>query len=487
MSITSALSSALSGLSATSRQAEVLSSNVANATTPGYARREVQLGAAVLAGTGQGVAVLGISRDVDQFLINERRLSQAGDGERSTTATFLGRVEDAIGLPEEPGSIPARIAALERALIEASGRPDVDARLAAVAASAQSLAAGLNTASQDIKSARATADRDIGTEVDRLNGALGQIHELNTELRSFSAAGYDVSALLDQRQKLIDGVAQIVPLREMPRGPNQVALYTLGGVALVDGTAVVLGFTPTNTITPDMTQASGALSGLTVNGRAVDTAGIGSPILGGKLAALFAIRDDLAVSAQGRLDAVARDLVERFSQSGLDPTLAPGAPGLFTDRGLPLVPTDEVGLAGRLRLNAAVDPAQGGALFRLRDGLGAVTAGPPGNGSLLVGLGQALSAARPLASPGFIAGSRSLAGLMADVLSDTATRRLGADSQASFTAARLSALSDLERQDGVDTDQEMQMLLVIEKNYAANAKVIQTVSDMINTLIGLGS
>jgi flagellar hook-associated protein 1 FlgK len=53
MSVTSALAGALSGLSATSRQAEILSSNVANATTPGYARRQVGLGAAVLAGQGQ--------------------------------------------------------------------------------------------------------------------------------------------------------------------------------------------------------------------------------------------------------------------------------------------------------------------------------------------------------------------------------------------------------------------------------------------------
>ena len=48
MSVTSALAGALSGLSATSRQAEILSSNVANATTPGYARRQVSLGSAVL-------------------------------------------------------------------------------------------------------------------------------------------------------------------------------------------------------------------------------------------------------------------------------------------------------------------------------------------------------------------------------------------------------------------------------------------------------
>lgn len=487
MSITSALSSALSGLSATSRQAEVLSSNVANATTPGYARREVQLGAAVLAGSGQGVAVVGVTRDVDQFLINERRLAQAGDGERSTTAAFLARVETAIGTPEEPGSLSARVAALEQSLIAATARPDVEARLAVVAASARSLTDGLNTASQDVQTARATADKEIAFEVSRLNSSLSRIQELNSELRSFSAAGYDVSGLLDQRQKLIDDVAQIIPLREMPRGPNQVALYTMGGVALVDGTAAVLGFTPTNTITPDMTQASGGLSGLTVNGRTIDTAGAGSPILGGRLAALFAVRDDLAVTAQARLDAVARDLVERFSEPGLDVTLPPGAPGLFTDQGLALLPANETGLAGRLRLNAAADPIQGGALFRLRDGLGAATQGPPGEGRLLSGLGQALQAARPLASGGFAAGARSLGGLIADVLSDASTRRLSADSEATFSATRLSALSDLEKQDGVDTDQEMQMLLVIEKNYAANAKVIQTVNDMINTLIGLGS
>ena len=34
-------------------------------------------------------------------------------------------------------------------------------------------------------------------------------------------------------------------------------------------------------------------------------------------------------------------------------------------------------------------------------------------------------------------------------------------------------------------DQELQALLVIEKNYAANAKVLQTVDEMINTLLGL--
>jgi flagellar hook-associated protein 1 len=485
MSVTSALAGALSGLSATARQAEILSSNVANATTPGYARRQVGLGAAVLAGQGQGVQILGVTRDVDRHLLGERRIAQAGGGDRDVRADFLKRVEQAVGTPDSPGSLAARLAAFDQALVEAAGRPESQARLGTIAATARSLTDGLASATDDVQAARATADRRIGEDVVKLNATLSQLHELNVELRSFTGAGRDVSALLDERQRLVDQISAIVPVREIPRDLNQIALFTTGGAPLLDGSPAVVGFSATHTITPEMTQALGGLSGITINGRPYDTAGSASPILGGTLGALFAVRDDLAVSAQGKLDAVARDLVERFASAGVDPTLLPGAPGLFTDAGLAFDPLNETGLAGRLTLNAAADPTRGGALFRLRDGLGAVTEGSPGNGSLLGALHGALNGARPLSSTGFTAGTRSFAALTGDLLSDVASRRLSAQSEQTFAAAKLTALTDLEAQNGIDTDQEMQDLLVIEKNYAANAKVIQAVADMIDTLIRL--
>lgn len=485
MSVTSALSSALSGLTATSRQAEVLSSNVANVNTPGYARREVGLRAAVLAGTGQGVTVTGVTRDVDRYLLGERRLAQAGSGDRDTRAAFLARIETALGTPDSAGSVAARLAAFDTALVEAAGRPDNPTRLQTVVDTARSLISGFAAATKDIQDARATADRQIADQVGTLNTALQQLHTLNVELRSFSGSGQDVSALLDERQRLVDSISTIVPLREVRRDQNQIALFTTGGAPLLEGSAAVIGFSATHVITAEMSQALGGLSGITINGRPYDTAGSASPILGGTLGALFAVRDELAPAAQGRLDAVARDLVERFA--GLDPTLAPGAPGLFTDAGMAFDPLDETGLAGRLRLNAAADPDQGGALFRLRDGLGAASAGPPGDGSLLASLQAALTGARPLSSTGFPPGNRSLAVLTGDVMSDASARRLAAESEQSFSAARLTALTDLEAQDGIDTDAEMQALLVIEKNYAANAKVIQAVNDMIDTLIRLGA
>lgn len=485
MSITSALAGALSGLSATSRQAEILSSNVANATTPGYARRQVGLGSAVLAGSGQGVQVLGVTRDVDRHLLGERRIAQAGGGDRDIRAEFLKRLEQAFGTPDSTGSLAARLAAFDQALIDAAGRPESQARLGAIASSATFLASGLAAATNDIQAARATADRRIGEEVGKLNATLTQLHELNVELRSFTGAGRDVSALLDERQRLVDQISSIVPVREIPRDLNQIALFTVGGAPLLEGSPSQIGFSATHTITPEMTQALGGLSGITINGRPYDTAGSASPILGGTLGALFSVRDDLAVSAQGKLDAVARDLVERFSAAGVDPTLAPGAPGLFTDAGLAFDPLNEVGLAGRLALNASADPARGGALFRLRDGLGAGVEGPPGNGTLLAALHSALTETRALSSTGFAAGARSFATLTGDLMSDISARRLSAQSDQSFAAAKLTALTDLEAQNGIDTDREMQELLVIEKNYAANARVIQAVADMIDTLIRL--
>ena len=485
MSVTSALASALTGIQATSRQAEAISSNVANATTPGYGKRSVALAALSVGGTGQGVRVTGIRRDIDQFLINDRRVAQSAAGDRETRSSFLKRLEEIIGTPETTGSLTARIGALDKALLEAASRPESEARLAAAVSAASDLALGLNQASDAIQAERAKADTRIAGAVGTLNTALQQVQDLNTQIRSFTGAGRDVSALLDQRQQIIDEISGLVPLREIARDHNQVALITTGGAVLLDGTAGQFGFTAVHTVVPEMTQASGGLSGLTLNGRPMATAGEASLISGGELSALFAVRDDLATEGQARLDALARDLVERFSTAGLDPTLTPGTPGLFTDSGGAFSTANEAGLSSRLSVNARVDPAQGGLVTRLRDGLGATAAGPSGNASLLLALSDALGAARPTASAALPAASRSLAGLASDVLSLTSTDRLSADSETAYTAARYAALDEMERAGGVDTDEEMQALLVIEKTYAANAKVLQTVNDMINTLLEL--
>lgn len=485
MSISGGLSSALSGLTAAAKSIEVVSSNIANATTPGYGRREVVTAARTIGHSGQGVNVLGVNRHADPALISDRRRAEAMSGERTTRAAFFTKLEAAVGTSDSPVSLGSRIASFDTALLEAASLPNSDARLTRVAETARALTAQISSASQAVQTARATADDKIESEVSLLNRTLTEIVGLNDSIRASFAGSRDPSALLDQRQVLIDSIASLVPLREIARDDGQVALYTTGGAMLVDGSAATFGFNPVGMVTPEMSVGLGSLSGLTLNGQLLAAAGDLSLIAGGSLAAHFAVRDELAPAAQAQLDALARDLLERFADPAVDPSLAPGQAGLFTDAGGNFLAANEVGLSQRIKLHAAVDPAQGGALWRLRDGIGATSPGLAGNASGLVALQSALTVNRNPVSGSFMSGARSFSALHGDMLSAMVSNRLSAASEASYAAARTEALTQMQLADGVDTDQEMQSLLLIEQAYSANAKVVQTIGEMIDTLLGM--
>ena len=61
MSISGSLSNALSGLTAAGRAAAVVSSNISNSMTEGYAKRDLILTERMLAGAGAGVRVVGVA------------------------------------------------------------------------------------------------------------------------------------------------------------------------------------------------------------------------------------------------------------------------------------------------------------------------------------------------------------------------------------------------------------------------------------------
>lgn len=484
MSLSASLSNALSGLTATARRAEVVSSNVANAMTDGYARRELEVTTQLIGRTGAGVKVVTVARHVDVALLSDRRLADAEAGNADTKAEFLQRIETLLGTPGDTTSLSSQVAALGTSLVAAASRPDSPARLQAVLDAAGSLTSHLSTLTQAVQAARSEADDAISAKVGKLNDALAQIDRLNAAIVAERAAGRDANALMDQRQSLANQVAEIVPIREVAREHGQIALFSTGGAILLEGSPASIGFLPVGTITADMTIGSGALSGLSIDGVAVPPGDDGL-LGGGTLGAAFAVRDELAPKAQIALDAVARDLMSRFADPAVDPTLTSGQPGLFTDRGGAFDPLTEAGLAGRLTLNAAVDPTQGGQLWRLRDGLGATTQGNVGDGTILSSLGNALESARVPASGSFIGAARSAAGLVADVVSQVAGDRQGAESKQAYASARQTAMTELQLADGVDTDAEMQTLLQVEQAYSANARVIQTIDALIKTLIGL--
>ncbi|WP_347137590.1 flagellar hook-associated protein FlgK [Paracoccus sp. SSK6] len=482
MSIARALGNAISGLTATARGTEAVAANLANASTPGYARRDLVVSAQTAGGNAGGVRVDGVTRAVNASVLSESRLAEAARSDAATRLDFATRIEDAMGIAGNAGSLGSALSAFQTALSSAASRPDDDIRLTQVVDTATALADRLNTLSGEVQAARTAADQAIATDIASLNKSLAQVADLNRKIAVLEADGSDPSSFYDQRQGIISAIARIVPVQEVTRAAGAVALFTAEGAVLLDGTVPTeLSFTAAGQVTTAQTAGSG-LSMLVQNGVELTQSQM-RLYAGGSLAANFAIRDELAPKAQELLDDIALDLHDRLADPAVDPTITLTSPGLFTDDGARATAADKTGLAGRFGVNGAVVESAGGAAWRIRAGLGATTSGTVGDATLLIALSEALGkTAAPATGTGF-SGKASLAGRLAAVEAQVSTARLNAQSEAAVRNSQADTIWSRLAADGVDSDAEMQKLLQYEQAYAANARVIQAIQAMMDQIL----
>lgn len=327
MSLSNALSNAMSGLAYAARGTEVVAANIANAQTPGYARREIQLSPRPHIATGGGVQIDSVARVVQQSVLAQHRISAASASGAAVLTSFARDIEQAIGTPGAPGSLTATLADFEAALLGAAARPENEAKLAAVLSTAGALTTQLNQLGDRLQDSRTAADKAIGHDVARLSSGLEQVADLNRRIAVHVAQGDDATALMDHRQALISGLSEIVPLQELPRENGRIALVTKGGALLLDGTKPLpIGFKPTAHIVAGMS-AGNPLSRLIVDGAEL-SAGQMTMFAGGRLAANFTVRDQSAPDLQSDLDRFALDLAQRAADPAVDPSLT-AQPGLF--------------------------------------------------------------------------------------------------------------------------------------------------------------
>lgn len=485
MGISNALNNAYTGLVGASRLADTVSNNVANAMTPGFGRRVTELSSLALGGYGSGVRVTGTYRTENAYLTAERRGMTAGVGASSTAAGAYARIVGALGEPGEPGALATRASELETRLMAAVASPQSLTQLTDAATAARQLAESINAVAAENQRLRTEADAEIARQVGQVNDALHAIKDVNDKIVTLQLKGEDVSGLQDERDRLIDGIAAIVPLRVVNRDNGQVALYSANGGALLDGRVWELSFQRgPSVVTPDMTLGAplgGLMQDQGAAGPTAVAAGTGrGPFDGGSLGALFEIRDVIAPGADAEMDRYAAELIDRFETLVPAGSLDAGGRGLFVD------PTGAggVGLAGRIALNAAADPTRGGAAWRLRDGLSAAAPGAEGFGTYLQGLADAMSTARAPSGWTTQNAANDAATMASEIASFFAGRSAAADGAQAYLAARETTLADSEANAiGVDTDRELQNLILIEQAYAANARVLATLDDLLKLLL----
>jgi flagellar hook-associated protein 1 FlgK len=488
MSLTLSVDTARSSLQATSDQISVVSRNIARINDPDATRKI----ATVVSGPGVGVSIPSIDRTANQLLFNAYLNANSGNETQTAISSALDRLQATVDDTDDERSPAALMAKLSAALQTYSGSPQNSSVAASVVSAAKDVSNALNSASATVTQVRQQADADIATSVANINNLLSQFQSLNNQVIKGASGGSDLTDVLDARDAVLKQLSGEIGIRTISRDNGGMSIYTDSGVTLFDRVPRQVTFQTTANLSAGGTGAAVYADGVPV---------AGTPhvmeIQSGKLAGLISVRDDVAVTYQSQLDSMAGALISAFAETdqSATPTL-PDAAGLFTYSGGPAVPpagTVVPGLASAIRVNANVDPAQGGDAELLRDG----GISDPGNPAYTYNPSNAasytdriqelidnLGATRSFDPSTQLSSSSSLTDYAKNSVSWLEALRQSASSEADYrsTVAQRAAAS-LSQATGVNLDEEMTNLLNLERTFQASSRLISTVDDMFSTLI----
>jgi flagellar hook-associated protein 1 FlgK len=491
MSLQAALSSALTSLAAEQRASAVIANNVANAQTPGYVRRELPRSENLVSGGGQGVATDVTRRAADIVLAAASRAADGGEAFAARMQSLLANYTSVIGQPADERSLSSRLGAFEEAMTALSVTPENAVAQSGALAAAQDLADSFHDMDAAISKARTEADLGIARDVDAVNTALQSLKEVDRQLAQASARGASTAEYEDKRDTILADIATKLPIRIYDNGPGKLLVTTDGGSTLYDsGNVHALSFTHTPGISSEVRRNgkvpyTDGLSDITVDGMKLRVSDSGS------IAANLKMRDAVLPNFADMLDQVAGRLVETFQAA--DPTLgttpAGKLAGLFTDDGAATFDAGKpfTGLARTIAVNAQVDPDEGGALWRMRDGMQAVAEGKAADNGIVLGWLDAMETSRAYDPATGLPGSMGLSQAASQTIGlMQGERATWTDRATTRSSIALQARQDLTNKTAVNVDEELQRLLMVQQTYSASVQVIQAATKMLDELSSLG-
>src|SRR4051794_15986450 len=331
MSLGSALATAMSGLRANQAALSIVSSNIANAQTPGYTTQSTIQVQTLTGDFGSSVDVRGVNRQLNQFIQAQLRTETAGGAYADQIATVLSQLQSVYGTPGQAGTLEDAYSDFTTALqaLQTSSSSS-SAKITALTA-AQALAQQLNASTQGIQTLRSNTEQDINISVGQANDAMAQIAQANLQLLGLKTTDPSAATLMDQRDSAIDTLAQLMDIRVSTDNSNLTTIYTTNGVELVGMQASTLTFNSQGTLNPNSQwdpnpakSSTGTISIRFGNGALVDLIATGS-INSGQLAADVTLRDKILVQAQAQVDQLAASMASALSDRTTAGTVAPAA------------------------------------------------------------------------------------------------------------------------------------------------------------------
>jgi flagellar hook-associated protein 1 FlgK len=447
MGLTVALHAAVSGLFANQQAIAATSENIANVNTANFTRREARFVTDAIPNQFAGVDIEIARAAADRFL---QGASLSGAATASFSEAFsdaLDRIEAALGAPGDNLSPANKLDDAFAALINLTAAPSSTAAKASALSAINEAFAAFGRVSQTINDEQTAANGRIADDAARATALLRDVYRFNLMVADSAGAGDRIDAALAELSTLLN--------INVARDDQGRATVSIGGVALADAG----GYRAVNaTAGPPAT-----LLAAPVDPDTGSSAGGGTDItslaVGGRIGGNVAFVNVEAPRLAGETDAAARAIATRLNAE----YAANVATGATAPSGSPLIVESggvfsvDAALLGNPAAFAIARPS-GGATGGANDASGAAAlAGlstsleARGAGELVARIGAAANAAR----------------------STAASDRAFADD----AAARLAAGG------GVNLDEELSNLILYQRAYGANARVISAVDELWRTLL----
>jgi len=477
MTLSTALNTAQAIFNNTSKQTQVVSTNIANGQNANYVRRSASLTTA-----GNGALVASVDRAQNNSLLRQTITATSVSTGQSTLLTGLQEMRDLMGNNEYDNSPSRRLQNLFDQLSSYAASPTSTTLGSTVVSNAQDLVDTLNNISAGVQGIRTRADAEIQSQVDNLNGLLSQFEAANNQVVGAKITGSDANNALDNRETILKQISSIVGVSTVVRDNGDMAIYTSEGTTLFETIPRTVSFSSTNAYAANVTGNPIYIDGVAITaGEGGDTSASGS------LQALLQIRDEIAPKFQSQLDEVARTLIVSFAETGPSGALPPLA-GLFTngvDDAVDATGTVIPGLAASIKVN----PLAKGNPTMIRDGgfNGAayvVNTGGSGYSALLDSYTQAMKTTRSFDQATEVKGTLNLMTYSSASTSWLeAIRSTATAANETKTAMEARASEAYTSETGVSLDEELSLLLDIEQSYKAATKLVSTIDEMMAALL----
>jgi len=218
------LQTALSGLEAAQAAIDTTGQNIANASTPGYSRQQVNLTErspltipALSSYTGQGsqlgagVDITSITRIRDTFLDSQYRSQNSQTSADNTNAQILGQAQASLNEPTSSG-LSSVLDTFFQGFNTYSTASNQDGSTQTIIGDGQAVADSLNTLSGQITTLQSQVTQQYDTLTDPTSGAVASdansIAQLNVQIAQAQSAGLNANDLEDQRDNAIDDLSQ---------------------------------------------------------------------------------------------------------------------------------------------------------------------------------------------------------------------------------------------------------------------------------------